>query len=148
MANYTKTQLNSLNEDELIQIGIDEFNLELDEAMSKTEIIDEIFQAVKATKESKKDSATAIKSVRDDDKVMVKVVVAKGGENEMNYVAPAINGRVWRIQRGAEVEVPKFVARHLQGLTQTVYKNVTDANGKITGRSPEEVARYNVQVQF
>ena len=148
MANYTKTQLNSLNEDELIQIGVDEFNLELDEAMSKAEIIDEIFQAIKATKENKKDAAAAIKSVKDDDKVMVKVVVAKGGENEMDYVAPAINGRVWRIKRGSEVEVPKFVARHLQSLSQTIYKNVTDSNGKITGRMPEEVARYNIQVQF
>lgn len=143
---YTKSQLGSLTEAELIQIGADDFNLDIDESMDKDEIVEEIWQAMKATKESKKDADESLKATPNDQKEKVEIIVAKGGENEPDYVVPAINGKVWRIKRGEKVEVPKFVARHLQNLSVTVYKDVTDGNGKVIGRRPEEVARFNVQV--
>tara|TARA_R110001606_G_scaffold37619_1_gene106220 strand:+ start:419 stop:868 length:450 start_codon:yes stop_codon:yes gene_type:complete len=145
---YTKSQLSSLTEPELIQIGADDFNLEIDESMGKDEIVEEIWQAMKATKENKKDAEDAIKATPSDEKEKVEIVVTKGDKNEPDYVAPAINGKVWRIKRGEKVNVPKFVARHLKSLSVTVYKDVTDSNGKVIGRKPEEVARFNVQTNF
>lgn len=145
MATYTKTQLQSLTEDELVQLGEDEFNLELNTDMLKADIVNEIWDAIKATKESAKDAQASLDATPAADKEKVKITVARGGENDPDYITPAINGRVWQIKRGVEVEVPKFVARHIQGLTQTVYKPVIE-DGKVTGKKAEEVSRYNVQV--
>jgi hypothetical protein len=148
MTTYKKTQLNSLKEDELIQIGADEYNLELDDSMSKTALVDEIWGAIQAVKDSEKDAQESLKATPAAEKEKVKITVAKGGENDPDYVTPAINGRVWQIKRGIEVEVPKFVARHIQKLTQTVYKPVQDSSGKVIGKKAEEVARFNVQTNF
>jgi hypothetical protein len=145
---YTKTALGSLTEGELIQIGVDEFNLELDESMPKDDMVEEIWEAIKASKDSTKDADESLKATPNDQKEKVEIEVAKGGENEPDYVAPAINGKVWRIKRGEKVMVPKFVARHLQSLSITVYKDVTDDNGKVISRKPQEVKRYNVQVNI
>ena len=145
MATYTKTQLQSLTEDELVQLGKDEFNLELNTDMLKTDIVNEIWDAIKAAKDSARDAQASLDATPAADKEKVKITVARGGENDPDYITPAINGRVWQIKRGVEVEVPKFVARHIQGLTQTVYKPVIE-DGKVTGKKAEEVSRYNVQV--
>ncbi|SHG33998.1 hypothetical protein SAMN02745753_03729 [Marinomonas polaris DSM 16579] len=152
MTTYTKSQLSSLNEEELIQIGADEYNLELDDSMSKTALVEEIWASIKASikasKENEKDAKESLDSTPADKKEKVKITIAKGGENDPDYVTPAINGRVWQIKRGVEVEVPKFVARHIQKLTQTVYKPVQDSSGKVIGKKAEEVARFNVQTNF
>jgi hypothetical protein len=148
MTTYKKTQLNSLKEDELIQIGADEYNLELDDSMSKTTLVDEIWAEIQAVKDSEKDAQESLKATPASEKEKVKITVAKGGENDPDYVTPAINGRVWQIKRGIEVEVPKFVARHIQKLTQTVYKPVHDSSGKVIGKKAEEVARFNVQTNI
>jgi hypothetical protein len=148
MTTYKKTQLNSLKEDELIQIGADEYNLELDDSMSKTALVDEIWGAIQTVKDSEKSAQESLKATPVAEKEKVKITVAKGGENDPDYVTPAINGRVWQIKRGIEVEVPKFVARHIQKLTQTVYKPVHDGSGKVIGKKAEEVARFNVQTNF
>jgi len=145
MATYTKTQLQSLTEDELVQLGEDEFNLELNTDMLKADIVNEIWDAIKAAKDSARDAQASLDATPAADKEKVKITVARGGENDPDYITPAINGRVWQIKRGVEVEVPKFVARHIQGLTQTVYKPVIE-DGKVTGKKAEEVSRYNVQV--
>ncbi|QUX96624.1 hypothetical protein C0J08_14985 [Marinomonas sp. CT5] len=145
---YTKTALGSLTEDELIQIGADDFNLELDEEMSKDDMVEEIWEAIKASKESEKDANESLKATPNDQKEKVEIEVAKGGENEPDYVTPAINGKVWRIKRGEKVMVPKFVARHLQSLSNTIYKEVKDSNGKVIARKAEEVKRFNVQVSI
>ena len=146
MANYTKTQLQSLTEDELVQLGEDEFNLELDTSMLKADIVAEIWDAIKAAKESAKDAQASLDATPAAEKEKVSVVIAKGGENDPDYITPAINGRVWQIKRGEQVELPKFVVRHIQSLSQTIYKPVTDSSGKVIGKKAEEVARFNVQV--
>lgn len=146
---YTKSQLASLNIAELVQIGIDEFNLEVDETVPHDEVVEEVWQAYKAKKESQKDAAESLQATPSDEKELVEIVVAKGGENEPDYVTPAINGRVYQIKRGEKVKVPKFVARHLQSLSQTIYKAIVDKDGKIQGgRKAEEVARYNIQASI
>jgi hypothetical protein len=146
MSEYTKKQLESLTQDELIQIGLDEFNIDLDGSMSKTAMVAEIWDSIKSTKDAHKDANKDFAATQKKDKEVVKITVAKGAENEPDYVVPAINGRVWQIKRGEEVEVPRFVARHLQSLTNTVYKPVSDSAGKIIGKREEQVSRYNVQV--
>lgn len=146
MATYTKTQLQSLTEDELVQLGQDEFNLELNTDMLKADIVNEIWDAIKATKDSAKDAQASLDATPAAEKEKIKITVAAGGENDPDYITPAINGRVWQIKRGKEVEVPKFVARHIQSLTQTIYKPVHDSNGKVIGKKAEEVRRFNVQV--
>ena len=146
MANYTKTQLQSLTEDELVQLGEDEFNLELDTSMLKADIVAEIWDAIKAAKESAKDAQASLDATPAAEKEKVSVVIAKGGENDPDYITPAINGRVWQIKRGEQVELPKFVVRHIQSLSQTIYKPVVDSSGKVIGKKAEEVARFNVQV--
>lgn len=145
---HTKTSLKSLTEAELVQLGADEYNLDLDTSMLKDDIVNEIWDTIKAAKDAHKDATKDFEAAPSEDKTKVTIVVAKGAEDEPDYVVPAINGRVWQIKRGEKVEVPRFVARHLQSLTKTIYKPVTDASGKVVGKREEEVSRYNVQVEI
>lgn len=49
-----------------------------------------------------------------NDKSMVKILLPRGRKNEENFVIVSVNGRSYKIMKGVEVEVPRFVAEVLE----------------------------------
>ncbi len=45
---------------------------------------------------------------------MVTVVVPRGRKKEENFLIVGVNGRTWKIMKGAEVQVPAYVAEVLE----------------------------------
>ncbi len=45
---------------------------------------------------------------------MVKILLPRGRKNEENFVIVSVNGRSYKIMKGVEVEVPRFVAEVLE----------------------------------
>ncbi len=53
----------------------------------------------------------AVKNMEED---MVTVMVPRGRKKEENFLIVGVNGRTWKIMKGAEVQVPRCVAEVLE----------------------------------
>lgn len=45
---------------------------------------------------------------------MTTVVIPRGRKNQENFVIVSVNGSSWKIMRGVEVEVPRYVSEVLE----------------------------------
>ncbi len=45
---------------------------------------------------------------------MTTVVIPRGRKNQENFVIVSVNGNSWKIMRGVEVEVPRYVSEVLE----------------------------------
>jgi hypothetical protein len=45
---------------------------------------------------------------------MTTVVIPRGRKNQENFVIVSVNGNSWKIMRGVEVQVPRYVAEVLE----------------------------------
>ena len=45
---------------------------------------------------------------------MVKILLPRGRKNEENFVIVSVNGRSWKIMKGAHVDVPDYVSEVLE----------------------------------
>ena len=45
---------------------------------------------------------------------MPTVVIPRGRKNQENFVIVSVNGNSWKIMRGVEVEVPRYVSEVLE----------------------------------
>ena len=45
---------------------------------------------------------------------MTTVIIPRGRKNQENFVIVSVNGNSWKIMRGVEVEVPRYVSEVLE----------------------------------
>ena len=45
---------------------------------------------------------------------MTTVIITRGRKNQENFVIVSVNGNSWKIMRGVEVEVPRYVSEVLE----------------------------------
>ena len=45
---------------------------------------------------------------------MVSIFLPRGRKNEENFVIVSVNGRSWKIMKGAQVDVPDYVSQVLE----------------------------------
>ena len=56
----------------------------------------------------------AKKAVRKVDTAMVEMCIPRGRKQEENFVIVSVNGKNWKIMKGATVSVPDYVAEVLE----------------------------------
>ncbi len=56
----------------------------------------------------------AKKAVKKEEAAMVAVCIPRGRKQEENFVIVSVNGRSWKIMKGATVSVPDYVAEVLE----------------------------------
>ena len=56
----------------------------------------------------------AKKAVKKVDTAMVEVCIPRGRKQEENFVIVSVNGKNWKIMKGAVVSVPDYVAEVLE----------------------------------
>lgn len=45
---------------------------------------------------------------------MVTIRIPRGGRNEENFITASVNGEIFKIMRGVDVEVPEYIAEVLR----------------------------------
>ena len=56
----------------------------------------------------------AKKAVKKEEAAMVEVCIPRGRKQEENFVIVSVNGKNWKIMKGATVTVPDYVAEVLE----------------------------------
>ena len=56
----------------------------------------------------------AKKAVKKEEAAMVEVCIPRGRKQEENFVIVSVNGKNWKIMKGAVVSVPDYVAEVLE----------------------------------
>jgi len=52
--------------------------------------------------------------MKKNSEAMTTVVIPRGRKNQENFVIVSVNGNSWKIMRGVEVEVPRYVSEVLE----------------------------------
>ena len=56
----------------------------------------------------------AKKAVKKEEAAMVEVCIPRGRKQEENFIIVSVNGKNWKIMKGAVVSVPDYVAEVLE----------------------------------
>ncbi len=154
-----KTRLKTMNKDQLIKFGNDEFGMKIEPVLTNKVIIDNLLrlddvrrgEAVKVNEESLNKSVSA-----SDPPIKVKFFNLQSPTEVINFSFAGPKGMrgpvnktghkkcpVYKLRPGEEYTLPLSVKEHLEALTFTHYKTIVDPlTGQIAGNVPILKPKY------